>query len=148
MTGKQMGWQGLAASCLLLLVLVAPLSASQPLLFEAGKGVLQERLSGRMWQAERSKKIRNSSEVLAYLARLNSGPPGDWRLPTRHELHEFFLLFDLKDCGDITLRLEGAYWLQGENGEPLAGSWEPGEQCGSSRTYYPGRAGYVRAVRP
>lgn len=118
-----------------------------PSLVDMGR-VLQEDGTGRMWQKERSRRLRDYNEVVEYLTQLNSGRLSDWRLPTRQELYDFFLLFDLKKSGDANVRLEGAYWLMGDDGEPKIGSWEVGDQCGPSRIYRPGLSGYVRAVRP
>ena len=64
------------------------------------------------------------------------------------EMREFFTLFDLKRNGDITLALDGSYWMMGENGTILAGSWDSGDQCGVERNFFPATSGYVRAIRP
>lgn len=101
-----------------------------------------------MWQLERSKRLRTTQEVDTYLAALNRGTYKDWRLPTRQEIFELFGFFDLKENGEVKLRLEGGYWLVNRNGEIEVGAWEIGDQCGPSRTYFTKKAGYVRAVRP
>jgi len=124
------------------------LQAAGASLVDRGDGILEEEGSGKMWQAKRSRRLHDFGEVEGYLAKLNSGQFGDWRLPTRYELYDFFLLFDLHKNGDITIQLEGAYWLLGDKGKPQIGSWEAGDQCGLTRIYYPGLSGHVRAVRP
>jgi len=132
------------------LLLTHPFSvqAAGSQLVDRGDGILQEEGSGKMWQAKRSRRFNNNDEVKHYLLELNSGSFGDWRLPTRNELYDFFLLFDLHKTGNISIQLEGAYWLQGPHGEPKIGSWETGDQCGPTRMYRPGLSGHVRAVRP
>ena len=111
-------------------------------------GIIQEPENGRMWQMDRSKKIRSSTEVQEYLSELNKGEYKDWRLPTKYELYDFFLLFALKENRELDIKLEMSYWLVGDNGKISVGSWEPGDTCGSERIFYPGKKGYVRAVRP
>ena len=135
---------------IMFLVLIHPfsLSASGSQLIDRGDGILQEEGSGKMWQAKRSKRFNDKSEVERYLAELNNESFGDWRLPTRNELYAFFLLFDLHLSGSISIQLEGAYWLQGPHGELQIGSWETGDQCGPTRIYRPGLSGHIRAVRP
>ena len=138
------------AAVLFVLVMMIPLGlqAGGTSLVDRGNGILEEQGRGKMWQAQRSRRMRDFGEVEGYLAKLNSGQFSDWRLPTRQELYDFILLFDLHKSGDISIRLEGAYWLTGDNGQPQIGSWEAGDQCGLSRIYYPGLSGHVRAVRP
>lgn len=111
-------------------------------------GLLQEKSSGRMWQMERSKKISSAAAAEQYLRQLNQGPQKDWRLPTKGELYDLLTIFDLKKNGGITLELAGDYWLTDDNGATYAGAWETGDQCGPERTFYRGKSGYVRAVRP
>lgn len=109
---------------------------------------LQENGHQRLWQMQRSKKLRNPSEAQAYLRQLNQGPYADWRLPTKWEMRELFTLFDLKRNGDITLVLDGSYWVLDDNGTVVAGSWDTGDQCGIERNFFPATSGYVRAIRP
>lgn len=137
-------------SFLVILLLLAPYTpqAADHKLKIAGEGVFQEGSSGRMWLMERSKRLKTSEEVDDYLDTLNQGTFKDWRLPTRQELYELFCIFDLKESGEVKIRLEGAYWLKGVKEQPEAGAWEIGDQCGPSRKYYPKKAGSVRAVRP
>jgi len=144
-----MVWRGFLLCGIGLFLMMVPCRsmAADIALRDIGDGILQED-NGRMWQAARSKRFRTVDEAEQYLANLNSGRFNDWRFPTRQELYELFMLFDLKESGDISIRLEGAYWLTGRHGEPKIGSWEIGDQCGPARTYYPGLSGYVRAVRP
>ena len=111
-------------------------------------GIIQEPGDGKMWQMDRSKKIKSSTEVQEYLSELNKGEYNDWRLPTKYELYDFFLLFALKENRDLDIKLEMSYWLVGDNGKISIGSWEPGDTCGAERIFYPGLKGYVRAVRP
>lgn len=135
---------------LVILCLMAPLSlqAAVPSLEIPEEGVFQERTSGRMWQMERSRRLRTMQDVDEYLKTLNRGKYSDWRLPTQQELYELFTIFDFKTSGDVKIQLEGSYWLVGKKGEVEVGSWEIGDQCGPSRSYYKGKTGYVRAVRP
>ena len=102
----------------------------------------------RWWQMKRSKKMHSATEVQEYLGQLNQGKYADWRLPTKWEMREFFTLFDLKRNGDIVLALDGSYWMMGENGTMMAGSWDSGDQCGVERNFFPAASGYVRAIRP
>lgn len=92
-----------------------------------GGGIIQEPGDGKMWQMDRSKKIKSSTEVQEYLSDLNKGEYNDWRLPTKYELYDFFLLFALKENQELDIKLEMSYWLVGNNGEMIVGSWEPGD---------------------
>ena len=89
--------------------------------------IIQEPGNGRMWQINRSKKMRSSTEVQEYLSNLNKGEHNDWRLPTKYELYDLFLLFALKENQELDIRLEMSYWLVGNNGKMIVGSWEPGD---------------------
>jgi len=104
--------------------------------------------SQKMWMSDRSHRFKQPEEVLDYLRELNSGEFSDWRLPNKQELYELFSVFDLKNNGKVKIRLEGYYWLADNEGKLVVGSWEIGDQCEPSRTFYNGSAGYVRAVRP
>ena len=104
--------------------------------------------TGRMWQLERSRRIREAGDAQDFLAELNGGEYDDWRLPTRQELFDLFQAFDLKEFGEVKIQIEGRYWLRTDTGEFSVGSWEIGDGCGPERRYYEGRAGYVRAIRP
>ncbi len=88
---------------------------------------IQEPENGRMWQVNRSKKMRSSTEVQEYLSNLNKGEYNDWRLPTKYELYDLFLLFALKENRELDIKLEMSYWLVGNNGKMIVGSWEPGD---------------------
>lgn len=111
-------------------------------------GFFKETSTQRMWQLNRSKRIRNTKDIDSYLLTLNKGEYSDWRLPNKRELYTLFNIFDLKQNGGVRVRLEGYYWLTDDKGNPTAGSWEIGDQCGPSRTYYQGKSGYIRAIRP
>lgn len=91
------------------------------------QGLFQEQKSGRMWQLERSRRFRTMEEVDTFLLGLNSGEYNDWRLPTKQELYELFVIFDFKENGEVEARMEGNYWYVGEYGQPLVGSWEEGD---------------------
>lgn len=105
--------------------------------------------NNRMWQANRSKKTHKAEDAESYLQKLNQGTYNDWRLPTKQELYDLFSIFDLKLNGDIKIRLEGNYWLSDDkNNLKYVGGWQIGDGCGPSRSFYKGKEGYVRAVRP
>lgn len=111
--------------------------------------IFRETSGEMMWQVERSRRFKTVEDVEDYLQQLNTGSDySDWRLPTKRELYELHSIFDLKGNGEVKTRVEGSYWLTDESSPPVVGSWEIGDQCGPSRTYYTGKAGYVRAVRP
>ena len=138
----------LIAIITLFLLIPYSLLAAEADLKISEKGIFQEVGSGRMWQTDRSKKLKTAGEVDAYLKELNTGKYNDWRLPTKQELFELFSIFDLKNNGEVKIRLEGNYWLIDKESEVQVGAWEIGDQCGPSLTYYPKKAGYVKAVRP
>lgn len=138
----------LALSVMLFLAMPYSLEAAGPSLKLAEDGVFQEGRSGRMWLMERSKRLKTQEEVGEYLNTLNQGKFSDWRLPTRQELYDLFCIFDLKESGEVKIRLEGAYWLKGEKEQPEVGAWEIGDDCGPTRKYYQKKVGYVRPVRP
>lgn len=109
----------------------------------------QEKQSGRMWRVDRSKKLKTPQDVAQYLDTVNEGTYNDWRLPTKQELYDLFAIFDLKRNGEVQIRLEGDYWLtEGPTSPVYVGSWQIGDGCGPSRSFYSGKKGYVRAVRP
>ncbi len=110
--------------------------------------IIQDTARQHFWQVKRSKILKNTEEVNAYLATLNQAEYNDWRLPTEQELFQLFSTFDLKLNGNIKIRLEGNYWLLSNINQPYVGTWEIGDQCGPSRTFYKGQSGYVRAIRP
>ncbi len=76
---------------------------------------------------DRSKKMRSPAEVQEYISDLNKGEYNDWRLPTKYELYDLFLLFALKENRELDIKLEMSYWLVGNNGKMIVGSWEPGD---------------------
>ena len=107
-----------------------------------------ENVTQKTWYTHRSKRIKTVDDATVYLERLNQGEFNDWRFPTKWELSKLFSIFDLKQNGNIKIRLEGAYWLTDDKGKIFTGAWEIGDQCGPSRTFYKGKSGYVRAIRP
>lgn len=110
--------------------------------------VMQQQNNGRMWQMDRSRKFKTTAEVQQYLRHLNQGPFKDWRLPSKWELLDLLTFFDLKRNGEVTIPLEGFYWLDEGKGPMYPGIWDPGDQCGVERVFYKGKSGHVRAVRP
>jgi hypothetical protein len=119
-----------------------------PALTMLGDGLFEEKGKSRIWQMQRSKKMDSPGEVQQYLHQLNQGPYHDWRLPTKWELYGLFAKFDLKINGEVSIRLEGSYWIKDEDGSIHPVSWETGDQCGPERIMYPTKSGYVRAIRP
>ncbi len=112
------------------------------------EGILQENRSGQMWQVERSARFNSYKEALEYAEQLTLGGYNDWRLPTIYELYDLNYLFDLHKNGNITLNREGNYWSGEKDGDGMIGAWAISDQCDPERQYEPGKAGYVRAVRP
>ena len=108
-------------------VLPATVSAKMGTVTILDGEIIQEPENGRMWQMNRSKKMRSSTEVQEYLSNLNKGEYNDWRLPTKYELYDLFLLFALKENRELDIKLEMSYWLVGNNGKMIVGSWEPGD---------------------
>ena len=130
------------------LVLPLPVEAN-PQLEYLREDIFIETGSNTMWQAKRSPRFREQEDVLEYLQVLNStGEHSDWRLPRKQELYHLHAIFDLKNNGTVKTRMEGKYWYADDTGTPRVGSWEIGDQCGPTRTFYSGKAGFVRAVRP
>lgn len=97
-----------------------------------------------IWQNTRSRKIDSFIAMKNYV---DAQEIEGWRLPTRQELYQLIEIFDLHQNGSITINIDGSYWLTDDSGKPIIGSWEIGDQCGSSRTYYPHKKGYIRLVR-
>lgn len=108
----------------------------------------QDNVSDKIWQTERSPKIKSVEDVTRYLEQLNGNGNEGWRLPTKDELYGLFSRFDLKENGEVKVRLEGKYWLRDDAGLMYVGTWEIGDQCEPSRSFYKGTSGYIRAVRP
>jgi len=118
-------------------------------LADLGNGIIEEvGVAGRMWQQERSGPFRSMEEAQAYVQTMNLGGHKDWRLPTIQELYDLHYLVDVKKAKGIELRMEGNYWVTDPEGHGMAGSWEIGDQCEPSRSYFKKNFGYVRAVRP
>ena len=111
-------------------------------------GLIQEKDSGKMWQGDHSKKLQSLAEVQEYLNSLNQGNYKDWRLPTKQESLKFVGFFDQKKNGEVKVNFSGDYWLIDDDGIIRTGSWETTPQCGIERTFYKGKTGHVRAVRP
>lgn len=111
----------------MLVILPVTASAKMGAVTILGGEIIQEPENGRMWQMNRSKKMSSSTEVQEYLSKLNKGEYNDWRLPTKYELYDFFLLFALKENQELDIKLEMSYWLVGNNGKMIVGSWEPGD---------------------
>lgn len=118
------------------------------LLVHSGELYFENSRKGSMWTKTRSRILTSAGEVKHYLAILNNGDFSDWRLPTQQELHDLFMIFDMKDNGDVKIRIEGKYWLTDKNGEVAAGTWEIGDGCGPERHFHDADRGYIRAVRP
>ncbi|MFW2365698.1 MAG: hypothetical protein ACN4GW_04735 [Desulforhopalus sp.] len=125
-----------------------PLVLADEALERVSQEYFHEKNSGRMWTVDRSKKFKSPEQAEKYLKTLNNGTHNDWRLPTKEELADLFAIFDLKRGSGIKIRLEGKYWLSAGDNKKVVGTWEIGDQCGPSRTFYRGKTGYVRAVRP
>ncbi len=125
-----------------------PAIAQSESLTSVSEEVFQEKNNQKYWQIQRSKRIKSSEGVQLYLKTINQGEYSDWRLPTKQELSELFSIFDLKENGQIKIRLEGKYWLAENKQQPYVGTWEIGDQCGPTRSFSTDKAGYVRAIRP
>ncbi|MDA3971697.1 MAG: DUF1566 domain-containing protein [Desulfobulbaceae bacterium] len=125
----------------------AGMSTQTPRYAITAPGILQDTDSGQMWQLERSKRFKTYKEAQAFVEQLTLGGYDDWRLPTIYELYDLNYLFDLHQNGTITLDREGNYWSGEKDGDGIIGAWAISDQCGPSREYYTGKAGYVRAVR-
>ena len=109
-----------------LLILLSSAAADE--LKMVDENVFQEQKSGRMWQLEQSRRLSSPEQVEEYLQEVNSsGGYTDWRLPTKQELYELLVFFDLKDNGDVAAPKKGNYWYAGDSGEPEVGAWEQGE---------------------
>jgi hypothetical protein len=117
-------------------------------LVDLGNGIHQMASSGLMWQAERGPWVDSHDQGVRYAENLTLGGYEDWRLPTIHELHDLYLVFDLKKNGAGQMRLDGDYWAAPEEGEEIAGAWEISGQCDLQRQFNVKQGGYVRAVRP
>ena len=135
---------------LLAFLLFAPLRAeTAPQLEYLSDDIFIETGSKIMWQTTHSRRFKEQEDVQDYLQGLNStGGHPDWRLPTKQELYNLHTIFDLKNNGSVKTRMEAKYWYADDTGTPQIGSWEIGDQCGPTRTFYSGKAGVVRAVRP
>lgn len=115
---------------------------------DLGNGIIQDTVSGLMWQGKRSHTIETLAEAQLYVKDLNLGGYTDWRLPTVNELYDLNYNFDLHRNGKCDLALKGRYWSGEKDGEGMAGSWDISNQCDPVRQYFSGTSGYVRAVRP
>jgi len=122
--------------------------AMEPALVPVSDFIFHDKRSDKEWQLSRSARIKDVKDVQHYLQQLNTNGISGWRLPTKQELHTLFSRFDLKENGKVKMRLEGKYWLQDDADAIYVGSWEIGDQCGPTRRFFRGNAGYVRAVRP
>lgn len=112
-------------------------------------GICQDAVNGQMWQIEKSRLVHSVEEANAVIAELNrTSGYTDWRLPTVAELYELNFRFDLHQNGDCALERKGAYWSMEKGGGGGVGAWEISDQCDPQRQYFPGKQGYVRAVRP
>ncbi len=133
---------------LLVLLVMQGCAAKQTYFTMPSEGIVKDSTTGQMWQLERSKMINSFDEARRYAENLRLGGYDDWRLPTIYELYDLNYLFDLHMNGDITLEREGNFWSGEKDGDGMIGAWAISDQCEPSRQYEPGKAGYVRAVRP
>ena len=138
----------LLLSFMLILLPAIVLAVQTAALKNYGDGTFGELGTSRMWQIDRSKKMKTPAEVSQYLHTLNKGAYSDWRLPTKQELYQLNTIFDFKKNGAVKFKFEGKYWLVDPKGAVSVGAWEIGDQCGPERTFYVGKKGYVRAIRP
>lgn len=118
------------------------------LLVSVSEEYFQNTRNGAIWTTTRSKRLATTREAQAYLNLLNKGSFDDWRLPSKQELFDLFSIFDLKNNGEVKIRIEGKYWLADGDGQISVGTWEIGEGCGPERRFFSGGKGYVRAIRP
>ncbi|WP_419174275.1 hypothetical protein [Desulfosediminicola sp.] len=116
------------------------------LVLQQGDDTFLDQKHGVEWRLERSGYFKTAEDVEHYLQGLNKEEGKQWRLPTKQELSDLFSSFDLKLNGEVKIQLEGRYWLQ-DDGKDYVGSWQIGDQCGPSRSFYREKSGYVRAVR-
>jgi hypothetical protein len=132
------------------LLIISPVSVSgqSVVLVSVSPEIFENIAHQHFWQLNRSAKTDNIDDVNAYLNSINQGQYSDWRLPTKEELFQLHTAFDLKRNGDLQVQLEGNYWLVDYMGKAYVGTWEIGDQCGPSRAFYKGNAGYIRAIRP
>ena len=125
-TKRLFGLSFLLASIGILLISLSSATAAELKMVDGQ--VFQEQRSGRMWQLEQSRRLSSPEQVEEYLQEMNgSGGYTDWRLPTKQELYELLVFFDLKDNGDVAAPKKGNYWYAGESGEAEVGAWEPGD---------------------
>lgn len=127
---------------------VATVTVPDDKVVDLGNGIIQEPVTGRMWQKERSQSFATYDEAREYAEQLELGGYTDWRLPTVYELYDLHYLFDLKKGRGVAIKLEGNYWSGEKDGEGMVGSWEIGDQCEPERQYFGKNRGYVRVVRP
>lgn len=139
---------------LLLLPLFFPAAAATPVfagtasLVPLSNTVFHDTVSKKDWQIERANRTKEPEQVQNYLRKLNREGNEGWRLPTKEELHTLFSRFDLKENGQVKIRMEGKYWLKDNTANVYVGSWEIGDQCEPTRSFFRGDAGYIRAIRP
>jgi hypothetical protein len=138
----------LAITTFLLFFMTIPALSKEAAIIQVSDTTFQETSSKKTWSLERSKRFKTAEDAAGFLETLNKGEFNDWRFPSKEELLKLFSIFDLKEHGTVKIRLEGAYWLADNNANMYVGAWEIGDQCGPSRAFYTGKAGYVRAVRP
>lgn len=119
-----------------------------PLLSFSGESYFVDHMKGTMWTKMRSDEFSSPDDVQQYISKLNQGEFKNWRLPTKRELYDLFAIFDMKNNGNVKIRIEGRYWLVNNEGKVVAGAWEIGEGCGPERIFYAGKKGHIRAIRP
>jgi hypothetical protein len=121
---------------------------SKPLLSLSGDLYFIQTVNGAMWTKNKSDEFDSESDAQQYLLQLNQGEFDDWRLPTKSELYDLFSIFDMKNNGDVKIRIEGRYWQVDDTGHIIAGAWEMGNGCGPERIFYTSKKARLMAVRP
>lgn len=124
-----------------------PADNSEEDLSFSGSLFFKNNRNGNMWTIKRSEKFHSSDSAKQYLMKLNEGAYNDWRFPTKQELYDLFMIFDLKNNGDVKISIEGAYWLVSGDGRLSIGAWEIGDGCGPERTFISWGKGAIMAVR-
>lgn len=117
---------------------------------DLGNGIFQVPGSNLMWQKESSRLLNSKEKALEYVQNLNLGGYTDWRLPTPDEVLDLHnaIDFGISKEGDQGIYLRGNYWCALSADEIIAGSWQDGDSCEITRSYFTKIKGHVRAVRP
>ncbi len=124
-------------------------SPSEDILSKVAEGIVKSENYELLWQQDKSRNFSTAAEAQEYAGNLRLGGYTDWRIPTKAESHNLFYSIDFGESSakELGLRMDGAIWVELDNGEAITGEWDTEDTCCIVRIFVESEKGRVRAVR-